>query len=328
MPFDILIKLFICKLVDNEVIMVEPTWNTGVDGVKGLDPRFLHFGKSYSDYATDWFNWFLSAHADNRNAGPVVFLRSRHIPDRPDLVYDLKVSEKTTTYPSGQDMFNPTLYVNEPNIRVGCDRLQIFEDQAVFVPIIVSYSYSTSQSQDWGWMQDFCGMIIDNGDNPPALQQLAINKQELRLPEDLGNDFTNFRISSPIFTAVVPEAPYGTSVKDFLEEGSISPGSYPAVIAGYFVMLKFPAREASYWVHSFASSGREVRGPYFSELLYQIDVAKRPPRHGWDGRITDGRRPASFQAKANEVLKRLKETIPGDPDTTDGFISNWETLKP
>src|SRR5262249_28972382 len=117
------------------------TWETGITSggkpVLGLDPRYLYFGRSYSDYATDWFNWFLSSHADNRNAGPVVFLRSKHIPDRPDQQYDLQVSAYNKT--SVRDEFSPTLYVNEPNLRVGADRVQIFDDQAVFVPIIVAY---------------------------------------------------------------------------------------------------------------------------------------------------------------------------------------------
>jgi hypothetical protein len=307
----------------------DPTFGIGINGVRGLNPRLLYFGKSYSDYATDWFNWFLSAHSDNRNLGPVVFLRSKHIPDRPDQVYDLQVSHyPTTTAETATDLYGyPTLYVNEPNIRVGADRLQIFEDQAVFIPIIVAYAYSNHPYKDWGYMQEYIGMTIDNGDNPPALDQLRIDNNPIELPSYLGKeDFTNFRISTPVFTAIVPEAPYGTSMKDFLEEGPISPGSYPAMIAGYFIMLKFNAREGkSYWVHAVASAGREVRGPYFSELLYQIDVHPRPP--GWPhGRIfPPGMRPASFQAKASEVLKRLNENFPSaDRDQTiQGFKDNW-----
>jgi hypothetical protein len=75
---------------------------------------------------------------------------------------------------------------------------------------------------------------------------------------------------------VVPDIEYGRSVKDFLEH-PISPGSYPAIVEGYFVMLMFEA-DRSYWVHSWASAPRAVNGPYFSELLYQIEVKKRRVR--------------------------------------------------
>ena len=55
-----------------------------VDGdgaYKIVNPHRLYLGKSYSDWTTDWFNWFLSADADKRNSGPVVFLRSVGLPN-------------------------------------------------------------------------------------------------------------------------------------------------------------------------------------------------------------------------------------------------------
>jgi hypothetical protein len=300
------------------------TWNTGVDGVEGLDPRYLYFGKSYSDYATDWFNWFLSSHPDNRNLGQVVFLRSKHLPD------DSQISQyasRTTTSPTYYDTDSPTLYVNEPNIRVHADKLQIFEDQAVFVPIIVAYDMSIHPYEDWGYLQDYCGTTIENGDNPPELRQLLINRQAINLPEDLRrdrdeqevNNFIDFRITTPIFTAVVPDTPYGTSMKDFLEQPPIPPGSYPAMIEGYFVMLKFEARNDSYWVHSYATGGRDMRGAYHSEMLYEIEVRRRPPLRGMITR----ERPASFQAMADRVLRRLRDNLPPNSPVIASFVDNW-----
>ena len=94
------------------------------------------------------------------------------------------------------------------------------------------------------------------------------------------------------------------------------------MVVGYFVMLKFPARDASYWVHSFATAGRDVRGTYFSELLYQIDVAKRPPNMPHGSIFT--KRPASFRAKAEQVRKRLAD----DPSTLNEFNNIWGTAPP
>lgn len=280
-----------------------------------LDPRYMYLGKSYSDYTTDWFNWFLSSNADKRNSGPVVFLRSKPIPDRTTQVYNLDVSAKTINASFA--------YVNEPNIRIGANKLEIFADQAVFVPIIVAYHYSSEdRRQDWGELQEGCGILIDNGDNPPDLIQLTINNDTLILPEDLpggGEDFSDFRITTPIFMAVVPDAPYGTSVKDFLEEGPVAPGSYPAMITGYFVMLKF--KLGSYWIHSWASAGRELSGPYFSEFLYQIDVLPRPkcvPHH----RITV-RPPAHFKGIVNRVFKEMTEA----GQLTDHEIEFFEQIR-
>jgi hypothetical protein len=288
--------------------MLSPKWKTlppksGLDGggsYNVVDPRMLYLGKSYSDWTTDWLNWFLSANADNRNSGPVVFLRSHGLPNSTTGTQVSATRTDTSADGHSIDPDYPTIYVNDPNIRVGSDKLQIFEDQAVFVPIITAYQFAAVLPyRDWGNLQDETGLLIDNGDNPPDLSQLTVNNEYIELPEEL--PMSEFRISTPIFTTVVPDAPYGTSIKDFLEEGQIAPGSYPAMVAGYFVMLKFT--QGSYWVHSWASAGREEKGPYFSELLYQIDVRGRPERVP-HGRITV-RRPAQNEGAAYRVLKKM-----------------------
>ncbi len=55
------------------------------------------------------------------------------------------------------------IYQNDLNIKIDGDTLQIFEDQAVFEPIIVIYDLSspTQLYKDWGRMQDFTGLTID-----------------------------------------------------------------------------------------------------------------------------------------------------------------------
>jgi hypothetical protein len=275
-----------------------------------VNPRRLYLGRSYSDWTSDWLNWFLSANADKRNLGPVVFLRSHGLPNSITGAYISDVpgqgsatGTNTSTDGTSTDQDYPTTYVNDPNIRIGSDRLQIFDDQAVFFPIINAFKFASVQPyRDWGNLQDDIGLTIDHGDNPPDPDQLTINKDKIELPPGLG--LKHFRIATPIFTAVVPEAPFGTSMKDFLEEGPMAPGNYPAMVDGYFVMLKFNAPN-TYWIHCWASAGREVRGPYFSELLYEIEVRKRnksdPHR-----RITT-RRPARNEGVINRIINQKKK---------------------
>jgi hypothetical protein len=288
-----------------------------------VDPHNLYHGKTYSDWTCDWFNWFLSADADNRNAGPVVFLKSRGLPNKLTSanisdVPDNEMSASSLRGPAGEQASYPTgyspvykqTYVNDPNIRVGGDRLKIFEDQAVLVPIIIAYWLRLEAGTDWGSMQDFTGLTIDYGDNPPSREQLTINGKLVDLAtdylirdEDLRKagsskkkeeirDMQDFRIVTPIFTAVVPDTEYGRSLKDFLEESPIEPGTYPAIVEGYFVMLRFGP--GSYWVHSWASAPREVQGPYFSELLYQIEVSER--------RVEPMGRTTAFRPSRNERI--------------------------
>jgi len=367
-----------------------------------LDPSTLYRGKSYSEWTSDWLNWFLSADADRRNSGPVVFLRSKGLPnektganisDIPAVPGEASASGTLPGSTAGDVtgmMGYSKRYMNDPNVRVGGDRLQIFEDQAVFVPIIIAYWLKTSPYADWGGMEDHTGLTIDYGDNPPDISQLTINGSEIYLPitheikeeeenrvhqlkkikdkENKLNEATRrtaqedvarikqelldemkeenrvvqlankkeqevnlldekddekrlaelrrekiglteglklmerFRITTPIFTAIVPEAEYGRSAKDFIEETPIAPGDYPAMVDGYFVMLKF--MEGTYWIHSWASAPREARGPYFSELLYQIEVHKRKAPHG---RITQWR-PSRNERVLNQILEQKKRT--------------------
>lgn len=265
-----------------------------------IDPRLTYRGKNYSDWISDWFNWFLSADADTRTLGPVVNLRSLGLPKNegnPDLKGQRTSTDDSSTISS--DPNYPKNYVNDANIRIASDRLQIFEDQAVLVPIIIAYEFSGTPYKDWGYLQDFTGLTIDNGDNPPDTHQLTINNVDIVLSG--GIDMSDFRFVTPIFNAVIPDVEYGRSIKDFLEV-PVVPGNYPAMVEGYFVMLRFT--KGTYWIHSWASAPREVTGPYFSELLYEVEVLpKRPARNV----ITKGQ-PARNEGLLRRIVQQKEKS--------------------
>jgi len=223
----------------------------------------------------DWFNWFLSADAEKRNFGQVVFLRATSVPSMTEgdkLLAEESAYNVSNTY--SDDINYVRRYGNIPNVRIGGEKLRIKETQAVLVPIITAFDVARKPYSDWGVMSDGIGLTIDYGDNPPANGQLLINGEPI-LDAD---DFRDFRVVTPMFPAVVPDTDYGRSVKDFLEE-SFPPGSYAAMVEGYFVLMKFDGGE-TYTVHSKASAPREERGPYFSELIYEIkvDTVPRPTK--------------------------------------------------
>ena len=281
--------------------------NTGGKGLNAsydvLDPKKIHFGKSYGEWVTDWFNWFLSADADKRNCGPVVFVRSLGLPD---LVSEGSEPQNhiDEQNPYSDDPRYPKKYPNNPNIRIGADRLQIVEDQVVLVPIIVSFWIGSEKYADLGYMRDFTVPTIDNGDNPPKDEQLTINGERVKFPNDL--EMTDFRILSSVFTAVIPDVEYGRSIKDFLELQEQS-GSFPAVVEGYFVMLKF--RPQTVFIHSYASGPRDKNGAYFSELLYEVEIIER------DSSVPTQRIVTLFQPAKNErvlVRKLHEKTLLGE----------------
>ena len=262
-----------------------------------VDPTEVYCGKTYSTLVEDWFNWFLSIDADERNFGPVVFLRASGLPLSSNGTSSSNQSNVSTvagTY--SDDPFFDTQYPNNPNVRIGADKLRIRKDQAVFIPIIVSIRVASKPYFDWGYMQDWTGLTIDYGDNPPDPKNVTINGTAIKLSKA---EMKKFRIMTPIFTAIVPEADYGRSVKDFLEE-SIAPGAYPAIVEGYFILIK-ELRPDNYVINSHASAPRERKGPYFAELLYQIDVdnATKPESTG-----VLPARPARTEAIIGSILKQ------------------------
>jgi hypothetical protein len=255
-----------------------------------IGPNEIFRGKTYSSLVSDWVNWFFSADADSRTSGPVVFVRSHGLP-RSHSTADLEADDESPS--KVNDPNYPKKYKNIPNIRIGSDRLQIYEDQTLFVPIIVSIYVGAEQYADLGYMQDWTGLTIDYGDNPPGKDQLTVDNVPIKLPP--GTEIEDFRISTSIFTVVVPDSEYGRSIKDFLET-SVPPGNYPAMADGYFVLLRF--KPGDYIVHSWASAPREAHGPYFSRLMYEVEVFPRKKPIG----VVTSFKPAENLAEITRIL--------------------------
>jgi hypothetical protein len=272
-----------------------------MDDYEILEPDLNYRGKSYSALASDWFNYFLSIDADKWTSGPVVFLKSVPAPKLASEGTPNVANESTVVSISPADAYYPRKYENNPNIRVGGDKLQIFTDQAVFWPILTSYEIATKPYQDWGELQEYTGSIMDNGDDPPDSDQIRIDGKPIILPRKL--EMSNFRILTPVFPSIIPEIDYGRSLRDFLED-EILPGNYPTVVEGYFILVKFKTPK-TYLLHSLAKAGREVRGPYTAEILCQLQVnqgPRKPPTQG---------RPIGLRVARNDsiIVRVLSEKI-------------------
>jgi hypothetical protein len=287
-----------------------------------VDPNELYFGKSYSGLAEDWFNWYVSADADKRNFGPVVFLRTAPIPPNSRASAYSVASEMSVTNTYADDAYYDRPYQNLPNVRVGGEKIVIRKDQAVFIPIIIGYEVMRKPYFDWGQMQELTGLTIDDGDDPPKREQLKIDGfpiegASLKTDEDM----KKFRILTSIFSVVVPEADYGRSIKDFLEV-TVSPGVFPAIVEGYFVLLKNFTPGFTYLIHSRASAGREQRGPYVAELVYEISVENRTKP---DSVGAVPYRSSRNQAIIKRILTEKMEKGELTQDQRDGILGVIET---
>ena len=206
-----------------------------------------------------------------------------------------------------QSMNYSGMHPNIPNIRIGDNRLQIFDDQCVLIPIINSYwvKYDPSVNEDWGSMDQYTSIAIGYGEEPPDKSQSEIDGNPVDLGEALREepDLRKFRINTSVFTAVVPETDPGRSVKDFLGHPMPS-GNYPAVVQGYFVMVRFTDNR-THSIHSWGEAPPDVRGPYFAERLYQLEVRSRKIKSA-EARGRLAARPPASESVLNRILVSQK----------------------
>jgi hypothetical protein len=258
-----------------------------------VHPDTPYHGKSYSSLVQDWVNWYVSVDPDKRTFGDVVFLRSTPIPsiNRPDGA----PTEMTVSSVYTDDPLYDKPYSNNPEVRVGGDKLQIRTDQAIFVPIIASFEFARKPFHDWGSLQESTGLTIDYGDNPPLPSQVKIDGNNINTTLD------EFRIRTALFPVIIPEADYGRSLKDFMEE-SLAPGQYLAIAEGYFVLIR-NLSAGLHRIYSRASAPREKGGPYVAELLYELRVEEKPR--------VESRGAVDFQPPRNQALinRILKEKV-------------------
>jgi len=244
---------------------------------KVVEPDKVYRGKSYSDWISDWFNWFFSDDADNHNSGPVVFLRSFKAP-----------SEAVMEQPGEMNADKQyTMYKNDPNVMVGNEKLEMFSDQGLLFPAMLSYWVATEPYMDDGKMRGYTRTENDSSDNPPDPNQITItyvanpdtNIEDSQIaPIKIEKDkMKDYRIETQIFTAVIPDSTDGSSFKDFVQN-PLPGGNFPAVVDGYFYLLN-DLKKGNYFIHSLSRGKSDQRGDYYAEFLYHIIVHEASQRN-------------------------------------------------
>jgi hypothetical protein len=195
------------------------------------------YGKSYGEWLAAAWNWLLSSNIDEQT-GIVYFLRT------------------SSNYKD-----------KGPYCKIGKHRIQVFADQSIFVPVIISLADEkhfpnlfTAELRRADVNND-----IDKGDNPPKPYQATING------EPIVDDLKDFRVESPEFLLDVSK---DSSVKNDLEVPINTPGGWQAISAGYCVIIKsLPVNSESepYRLHI----GAQGRDNYYTEALYDITVKDR-----------------------------------------------------
>jgi hypothetical protein len=226
-----------------------------------IDPDQIYRGKSYNDWAKDYFTWYFSADPDEHNDGPVVFLKST--PSLSTLVSSQLTTENNMSAVP-QFIFK---YMRQPNVMVGLDKLDIDIDQAILLPAIVAYFSLTEPSDNIHTLKNFVRDAAENSDNPPNNNQIKINNNAINV-----QDMKNYSLETDVFMLPVPDVEPGWSYKDYVEYPPLPPGTWPTVGGGYFFLLKFTDR-GTYVISSRVKGKKYLDGrDYFADLLYQISV--------------------------------------------------------
>jgi hypothetical protein len=261
-------------------------------------------GKTYSEWIADWINWFFRADPEESSSGPVIFLKQY-----PRIIQPL--------LGRNPDQHVLELFKNDPNLMVGDDRIEIFSDQAILFPVVMAYWVSTDPSETEEYLRQRVRSDIDNGDNPPKLEQITINGREIRIrdPEipggfinakptdEVRREMRKYRVETSLFTTMVADVEYGLSYKDYVEY-PMDAGTFNTVVCGYYFLIT-DLEEGRYIIHSHARGRSTEKGDYYAELLYDINVIdrKQKPLSPQPGRIP-GRITQRLLSKVEDHFKR------------------------
>lgn len=243
----------------------------------------VYMGKTYSSWIADWCNWFFIINPDQYNTEPwnkIKFLRSFPSPD------------KIASFAPGERIRyeGHPMYRNIPNVLTGKNRIVMYDDQAIFFPVMLAL-WINSDNKDYGYMERWVKTQNSNSDDPPLSHQITVDGLPL-LPS---SEISNHKIdSNGPFPLNIPDAEYGTSLKDFVTDPS-PPGWYETYCQGYFFLIdNFRAREEYYTISSRVRGAPYDVGEYFATFVYEIQVIPSylrptPPKSGmFPERIFDG----------------------------------------
>jgi hypothetical protein len=245
-----------------------------------LSPNEKLEGKTYGEWLAASWNWLLSDSIENQN-GPAYFLKT-----------------------------SSNYVQNGPHFRIGKNKVKVFADQAIFVPVIIALADSMHfpHLSTPKLRRDDVNYDINKGDNPPKPYQATIDGKPIV------DDLKRFRVESPEFRLRVSE---NSPIKDELEVPIKHHGAWHAVSAGYCIIIKsLPPRTEPYSIHIW-SRGRDN---YFTEAFYDIEVDKNE-REQKEGPMIDLAAHESEHPKIY-LLKKMQDR----GEITEGDYKRWHDI--
>src|SRR5438093_5244044 len=215
---------------------------------KVLYPWETFKGMSYGDWSAVWTNWLLSEEVDTYCGQDILFLRG-NIDYRP-----IGGIIGGVIHQASDSFLN----------RTGDKGFKVLDGTSVLIPITVAYYIIGDY---------FNGNIIENEIKlRDALNSdfnfirsiwAVIKKSSSKKWEKIVSNLTSFKMESPLFQLRVPT----NSILNQLQDEPLKPGTYYAVIGGYFLLIK-KLPKSKYCI----SFGAEGPGEYSTRSIYDIEV--------------------------------------------------------
>jgi hypothetical protein len=254
-----------------------------IDGpfdIKIADPHYVFRGLTYGQWAGVWMNQLFS--------------------DKPDINYE---GGKAMVFLRGNVQY---AYLEDPEHAVFStltkeSRLRIFEDTAVFVPVIntkfvIDLEYQGQVMKDEIAMRNTARRdTVNGGQLGIRIRKLDDDKDEPLVP-----DLNSFYTESPLFSLSIPE----TSTYKSQMESPLDAGEYFSVTVGIFVIIsKWPKG-----TFRLSVLGKGV-GKYLTKSIYDLEVIKG-------------------ESKLVDISNKDKSSILAEQkfDPMD-FVGNWGDVK-
>lgn len=225
-----------------------------------VPPQDNPYGHTYGELVEYWMNWFFSDRPDDYNTRSeidVKFLRSYPSPEK-----------LARLLPVGQPYEGSPMFRNLPNTMVGTDGLTIYEDQAIFFPVMLAV-YIKDDDTSYSRMEQWVTESNTENSDPPRPQDFTIDRNPLVRESEISMYKVQTRLP---FRLDIPDTPYGRSLGPFIQSPP-APGQYDAYAEGYFFLVTgFKARRTPYRLFSLAEGARYQAGPYFASFCYDIYV--------------------------------------------------------
>lgn len=239
-------------------------------------PNEIFGGMSYGEWAAEWNKWLFSEDPDTYDGGNILFLRGN---------VDYKPISKSRNSPR---------HIDRRSVldKTGSKAESIFEGIAIFVPVLTTVLFIGDNYEGKILRNDLDLRRFVNKDTDDTRKMwAAIKRKGDNDAHILVDNLEDYRFESPLFKLTVPK---GSLLRERMEF-TIKPGTYDAITAGYFIMIK--SLPPSYYRINF---GGEGMGIYATNAVYDIEVvqSQRPSRDASKAILKSN----YFSFEANELV--------------------------